>query len=156
MDARQDWGASTAITINLNSLANNSARESAAIDNTSDEFPDALVTVQVKTNSNVPTGDKAVYVYVAGSEDGTNFTDNATGSDAGITLASPTNLIHVATIACPALSTTYRKVFSVATAFGGQGNMPRKWSVIVQNKTGNALDSTGHAVTYSGVFQKGV
>jgi hypothetical protein len=111
------------------------------------------VVVQVKLQSGSPSGDKAVYVYAYGSEDGTNYGDNATGSDAAITLRSPSNLRPLGVILCPdSGALTYKsQPMSLADAFGG--TVPRKWGIVVQNATGVTLSATGgdHAARYSGL-----
>lgn len=154
-DIKQAFGTSTAITITLGTpLTNGSARESVSIDNDSDLFLDALVLVSVQLASGTPSGDQSIYVYAYGSEDGTNFTDNATGSDANITLRSPTNLRLIGVISTPdSGALTYDShPMSVAAAFGGV--MPRDWGIVVENQTGLSFGSTegNHTKTFSGVF----
>lgn len=143
------------MTISLASLASSATagRESTVVDNTTNKFIDALVYVQCKLATGTPANDKAISVYAYGSEDGSNYTDNATGSDAALTQRSPTNLILLGKIECPdSGQLTYKGVFSVAQAFGGF--LPRKWGIVIRNYTGLALDSTGgnHAVTYTGIY----
>jgi len=152
-DLKQAFGASTAITITLNSLANAAARESLVVDNTSNLYLDALVLVIAKLAAGSPAGAKALYVYAYGSEDGTNYTDNATGADAAITLRSPTNLRLIGAISAPdsgALSFKSHPM-SIAAAFGGV--MPRKWGIVLSNQSGVALDSSANSASYSGVYQ---
>lgn len=150
------YGTSTSITITLASLASGSSRESAAVDNTTNLFLDALVYLAIPLATGTPAGDKAIYVYAAGSEDGTNYGDNATGSDAAITLRSPTNLRLIGVINTPdSGAVTYKShPISVAAAFGGF--LPRKWSIIVQNATGLALGTTGFTSTYTGIQTQSV
>lgn len=150
----QKFATSTGITCSLASLADNTARESTAIDNSTNLYEDALVYLAVKLQAGTPTGEKAIFVYVYGSEDGTNYTDNATGSNASITMRSPTNLIPIGVIATPdSGALTYKGVFSVAKAF--DGILPRKWGIVVENQTGVAFSAIegDHAKTYSG-FQR--
>ena len=151
-DIKQAFGSSGAITITLNSLASNSAagRESDVIDNGNNKFLDALVTVIAQIGSGSIGNDKCAYIYVYGSEDGTNYTDNATGSDAAITLRDPTNLRLAAVISIPTQSLTYKVVFSIAKLFGGV--MPRKWGIVVRNYCGIAFDSSGCSASYSGIY----
>jgi|SRR6185369_6557802 len=148
------YGTSTGITCTLASLASASARECTAIDNTSNLYVDALVYVACKLQTGSPSSDKAIYVYAYGSEDGTNYTDNATGSDAAITLRSPTNLKLLGVINCPdSGALTYKSgPMSVAAAFGGL--LPRKWGIVVRNVTGITLSATegDHTKTYTGVY----
>lgn len=147
-----NYANSAAISITLNGLTDGSARESDAIDNTSNQYLDALVNVTVTLTTGTPDPPTAeVKVYVYGSEDGTNYGDNATGSDAAITLRSPSNFKLLGSIATPdADSLTYiSQPMSVARAFGGW--LPRKWGLIVVNNSGFDLDSSGNSVTYTGL-----
>jgi hypothetical protein len=149
------YATSTGITITLASLASGSttARESTAIDNTTNKYVDAMVYLAIKLATGTPANDKAIYVYFYGSEDGTNFTDNATGTDAALTLRSPTNLRGPFVISTPdAGALTYKAVIgSVASFFGGI--MPRKWGIVVNNFTGLSFDATeaNHTKTYTGL-----
>ena len=156
-DLKQAFGSSTAITITLASLGA-ASRESTNVDNGSNLFLDAMVVVQVKLQSGTPVGDKAVYVYAYGSEDGTNYGDNVTGSDAAITLRSPTNLRPLGVLLCPdSGALTYKShPMSLAAAFGGI--IPRKWGIVVQNATGVTLSVTGgdHSCRYTGVYYQTV
>jgi hypothetical protein len=152
------YGASTAITCSLApggvGLVTNGARESTAITNTTNLFVDALVSVTVKLQTGTPASEKAVYIYTYGSEDGTNYTDNATGTDAAITLRTPSNLRLIGVIATPDLGAlTYKGgPFSVAAAFGGL--LPRKWGIVIRNMTNLTFDTTeaNHTKTYTGVY----
>ncbi len=153
-DIKQPWGTSTAITITLASLAEGAARECLAVDNTTDKFLDALVQINIKLQAGTPASEKQIRLYVYGSEDGTDFTDNATGADAAITLRSPTNLVEVKPIQAPDAGGVLWKShpINIAAAFGGV--MPRKWGIVVLNKTNIAFSVTegDHSKTYSGVF----
>lgn len=147
------FASSSSITCTLASLASASARESTVIDNGTNLYVDALVYLAVKLQTGTPSADKAVYVYAYGSEDGTNYTDNATGSDAAVTMRSPTNLRLLGVINTPdSGALTYKGVFPVAVAFGGI--LPRKWGIVVQNVTGIALDATegNHTKSYTGLY----
>lgn len=152
-DIKTAFADSAAITITLASLASSATagRESAVVDNSANKFLDALATITVKTKDAALANDKAVYVYVFGSEDGTLFTDNAAGGgDAAITLRDPSNLILVAVINCPTQNAVYRKVVSIAQCFGGV--MPRKWGLVIRNYTGQDLNASGSALSYSGIY----
>jgi hypothetical protein len=151
-DIKEGFGTSTAITITLNSLASSATagRESTVVDNSANKFLDALVTVILTIGTGTPANDKAAYIYAYGSEDGTNYTDNATGSDAAITLNDPTNLRLVHVIAMPTASLTYKVVFSIAAAFGGV--LPRKWGIVVRNYCGITLAASNNSASYSGIY----
>lgn len=151
-DIKTAFGTSTAITITLNSLATSATagRESTAIDNSTNKYLDALVSVILKIAAGTPANDKCAYVYAYASEDGTLYTDNATGTDAAITPESPTCLRLVHVIPMPTASKTYEAIFSIAQAFGGV--LPRKWGIVVRNYCGINLDSSGNSASYSGVY----
>lgn len=141
------------ITITLASLANNGARESTVIDNSSNLWMDALVGGKVKSGASGTAATGTVNVYAYGTDDGgTTYSDGATGSDAGITLTSPPNMRLLGVVNVVANATTYKfGPFAVAQAFGGV--LPEKWGIVIENKTSGTLDSTGgnHAVHYQGV-----
>jgi hypothetical protein len=153
-DTKLSFGTSTAITCTLASLADAGARECTVVDNSTNKYLDAMLTVAIKLQTGTPSSDKAVYVWFYGSEDGTNYTDNATGSDAAVTMRSPSNLRGPFVISCPdSGGLTYKGVIaSVASFFGGV--LPRKWGFVVQNKTGITLSATegDHTKTYTGVY----
>lgn len=150
-----DFQASAAITATgLASLAEGAAFELAAVDNGTNKFLDAILYLALKLQTGTPASDKAIYIWFYASEDGTNYTDNATGSAASITMRSPTNLRGPFVISAPdSGGLTYKAVIgSVANFFGGV--LPRKWGIVVQNKTNITFSATGgdHVVSYTGVF----
>lgn len=146
------------ITVTVAGLANNAARQSSVIDNSTNVFLDALVQLKLKTAAASTSATGYVNVYAFGTVDGgTTYTENAGASDAAITLTSPPNAVLIGRINCVANATTYySSPMSVAAAFGG--TLPEKWGIIVENKTGAALDSTAgnHAVKYQGVLNQSV
>lgn len=148
-----NYATSTALTITLASLANGSARASTAIDNGTNKYIDAALQLRIKLATGTPSGSAAIVIWFYGSEDGTNYGDNATGSDVAITLTTPTNLRGPFTLATPSAGgLTWNAVIgSVASYFGGV--LPRKWGVVVQNTSGLALDAVegNHTKTYSGI-----
>lgn len=142
------FGASVALaTTNLDTLGNSSTAgwQSASVDNASELAIGVLIYISVTLASGGPASDKSVYVYVYESEDGTNFTDNATGSEGALTRRDPTNFKLLGTIACPASgSLTYKQVFMYAPPV-----MPRKWGLYINNFTGLAF--TASDVSYTPV-----
>jgi hypothetical protein len=143
-----------AITITLASLAAAAAREGTIVDNTTNLFLDAYVQVQVRTNASAPSGQKAVNLWCYGTVDAALplYPDPITGSDAGVTLNAG-QLQFLGQIQCPSASTTYKSVpFSISKALGIY--LPEKWGIVVENQTGNALDSTGtnFKAEYQGVL----
>lgn len=154
-DLRTGYGSlGTSITITLTSIVEGGARESTAIDNSSNLFDEADVYVAVKLPSGTPASDKTIYVYLYMSHDGSNYTDNATGSDAAVTMRSPTNFRLLGTIATPdSGALTYKAVFSTADVVR---RLTSKWGIVVVNKTNLTFDSSGHSASYTGKFARKV
>jgi|WetSurMetagenome_2_1015567.scaffolds.fasta_scaffold297925_2 hypothetical protein len=150
------YGTSTALTFTaLQSLASSATAgaESLAVDNSSTLFVDAMVTVTLAVpNSGSVGNDLCAYVYAYGSEDGSNYDDDATvdGSDKAVTPKAESYLKLLGTVAIPAINYTYNKTFgSVALVFGG--TLPRKWGIYIRNYSGAALNSSGNVVSFTGI-----
>jgi len=145
---KPSYGASAAITATaLATLANSALAgwQCAALDNSVDLALAVLITLQVTLAAGSPANDKTVYVYVYESEDGTNYTDNATGAAGLLTRRDPTNMKLIGTIATPdSGALTYKQTFLYAP-----GVMPRKWGVFVNNYTGLAF--TAAVLSYTPV-----
>lgn len=142
------YASSVAFTITLNSLANGSARESTAIDNTSNLYLDAHVRVSISAGS--VAGAPQVLVYAYGSEDGSTFPDTTAGTDGAVTLESPTVLRLAGVIPTPTSTKVYESdVFSIARLYGGV--LPRKWGIVVLNSTGAALAGSNNSASYTGL-----
>lgn len=148
-------------TITLASLSSSTtaARQSTQINNatlcpTSTACVDVLILVKLKTGASGVTNTGFVNFYVCGSIDGgTTVTEGCGASDAAITLTAPANTIPIGSCNAVANATTYIcGPFSVAKAFGGV--MPDSFSLIVNNQSAAALDSTGgsFAAQYKGVY----
>jgi hypothetical protein len=139
-----------AITITLASLANNAQRSSLAVDNSANLDLDELVQVIIATGSSGFAAGGYVNIYAYASADGGTSYPEGAGTDALVTLTVPPNVRLLGRINCPAISTTYKsEPMSVAAAFGG--TMPTKWGIIVENKGGGALNSTGNSAFYAGM-----
>jgi len=148
------YGASNqAITCTITSLANNGQQSSAAIDNTTGLYDDVLVVVKVKTGASGTAATGTVNIYAYGTADGgTTYGggESGMGTNAGVTLTSPPNIRLIGVINAVANSTTYDGgPFSVAAAFGGI--LPDHWGIVVENKTGAALDASVGSAWYQGV-----
>jgi hypothetical protein len=151
---RAEYGTSSGITISLASITSGGTQQSTTVDNTGNMFVDVLVQLSVKLSTGTPSGEKVIYVYVFGSEDGTRLTDNVSGTDGTITLREPTNLRLLGAIYTPdAGGLTYvSNPMSLLAAFGGL-TIPRKWGIVVQNQTGVTFSGTegDHQKTYTGI-----
>lgn len=142
------YATSVAITITLNSLGNGAARESTAIDNSSNLYLDAHVRVSVSVGS--VSGSPQVLVYFYGSEDGSVYPDTITGTDAAVTLEDPTVLRGPVVIPTPTSSKVYESdVISVARYYGGV--LPRKWGILVKNSTGASLAASNNSASHTGL-----
>lgn len=145
------YGTSTAITCTLAALASSATagRSCVAVDNTSNLYDDAMLFISTLTSASALANDKACYVYIYGSEDGTNYNASSAegvGTDAAVTLAAPTNMKGPYVLFCPAVSVTYRLVIgSIASLFGGV--MPRKWGYVLRNYTGQNLSTSSSSYT---------
>ena len=142
---KQTLSAEADFTITLDALSGSIARESTAI--TTDGAFDILFWLKIPLTSGTPSGDKAVLVYAYGGLSGSNaFGDNATGSNANITLESPTNLNFVGMVNTPtAAKLNYiSPPFSLRQAFG---TLPETVGIVVENKTGLNF-STGSIAKY--------
>lgn len=158
-DLKSKYGTSNqTITCNFLSLANNGQRSSAAIDNTTNLFLDALVSVKIKTAAASTSSTGYVNIYAYGTTDGgTTYGggEASMGTDAGVTLTSPPNIVLIGVINAVANSTTYvRSAMSVAAAFGGV--LPDHWGIVVENKTGATLDGVTGSANYQGVLGQSV
>jgi hypothetical protein len=140
-----------AITITLNSLASSQTvgRASTAVDNTSNLYLDALVSLILPLGAGTPANDKATYVYAYGTTDGSNYSEGVSGSDASFTINNPSGLKMIGVIPMPTGGITYNGgPYSVAQAFGGV--LPEKWGIVVVNYSGLALASSGCSANYQG------
>ena len=128
--------------ITAGSLGIGSARCSSAVTTTSaNSITQIMLTVSVLTTTTAPTANKQVIVYGYYSEDGTTYTGGSTteivGTDAAITMGSPTNLKLIGVISknTGATAATLKGVFELTSVFGC---VPRKWGIVLLNDDGAA------------------
>ena len=141
------YGTKTTITWTGTSLANGSARESTAIDNSATGFADVHIRVQTKGQT---SGTSYVDVYVYEALGDSTYTDGATGSDAAFTAANRLNSRYLGSIKMNAGTTAVQAAFKLSDIFG---TVPAKWGLILINNSGAALSATAgdHVVEYQGV-----
>lgn len=147
------YPASTAITMNLASLASSgtfvAGRESNEIDNTTNKYMDALVSGSI-TVGTTPTANTTIAVYVWGSSVSLATTpiDVLDGVDSAETLTNAGILSALkwgASITVPAATSSVAYPilpFSVASKFGGV--MPKFWGLYVAHSTVAALSASGN------------
>lgn len=136
----------TALTISLASLATSTAgvgRQSTIVDNSTTKYDSALLNVLIKLGTS-PTANKSIYIYLIQS-DGTNRTDGAGASDAGITIKNAQLLGTLTTGAAPATGDNLRKTLYI-------DNLGQEWGIVIVHDTGVNLDSTGgnHVIKFAG------
>jgi hypothetical protein len=138
-----NYGTRAALTITLASLGNGSYREATEVDNSSSPAVDYLVHGKITTGTS-PTANTSITVYVSGSDGTTARPGNLTGADSTITPAGEQTQFEIGRIIAIDSTSNHTYEFyigSVAALFGGV--MPKKFSVIVLNSSGVALNATG-------------
>ena len=150
-----NYGTSAALTCTLAGLVYTAGRESAAIVSTG-SYCDYMMAFKFKTATGTHSGDWVVYVYLAPSEDGTNYATPATGTDAAITITTASNqLLPLVFIpfgtSATGLATQYAVVPSVAAVCGG--NVPRSFTVAIQNNCATlSATAADCSITYTPIF----
>ena len=125
----------TALSTGLNSLANDGLAISSAIDNSTnkDLFIDIevyLASVDLSSQTN-----PAIYIWLVARTDGTNFEDGGSS---------------VAPARAPDAIVPLREVNGAQRVFARMlMATPDQFKILVQNKTGAALASSGNTVKYS-------
>lgn len=157
---------SVALAISLASLATGSSgvyttgRQSDAVDNTSNNDVDQLLSGKIRVGSS-PTSARFIVVYawanISSSSGTPTYPDTLTGSDASRIFTSANVMAgiikQVAMLTID--STSSRDYFfgpvSIATLFGGV--LPKFWGIYVAHDTAVNLDSTGgnHVFSYERV-----
>lgn len=133
--------ASTNFAITLASLAALSAREGLLWNGvaTGTNVDDLMVQIGLGSSQPTTADLQGCYIYFAGSADGTNYSEPATGTDAAITLG--TNSLAPLFVAVPVgTKIVDHCIGSVAQLFGG--TLPKKVAIIIENRTNGALIGT--------------
>jgi hypothetical protein len=145
------------LTCTLASLASNGARGAASVDNSTGSlfFIDIGILFQITPGGTVAAPNLAV-ILGAGTvdDDGSpTYPDGYGGTDAGVTLDSPTNLRPVGVVQAPTANVGKRGgPWSLGAVFGGI--LPERWGVVVLNQTGGALHATegNHLKLWQGIY----
>lgn len=159
-----DYSANTGITLELSSLGTSSTFlagvESDEIDNTTNKYLDALVTVDGITAhaSTATTAGQMIVVYAWGSDTSLATTpiDTLDGTSSTETLshAAVLNALRYAGSATVVTTTAglvyYIQPFSIASLFGGV--MPKYWGLFVaHNHTGSLGASNNNLFSFNGI-----
>lgn len=124
----------TAISTELNSLANNVGVLGTEQDNTSNNWQAAHFEIYFTTGSNATAGN-LVKLYITSALDGTNYDD----------LSTPANINaaqFVGAVVCRAATTHRLKLFDAPLPVG------QKWKLIARNESGVAFSASGNFVKY--------
>jgi hypothetical protein len=119
----------------LNTLASATYVTSATLTHSANDPLDVLIDVSVAT-TNTPAGNKQLVIFVKGSLDGTNF---GSGPESGTTTTDEPDLHFVGSLPLNSATTTHRKIFSLAAAYGGL--LPAASKLVFKNDLGVALTS---------------
>lgn len=129
-------GTRTSLTVTgIGTLASATYVASSAYNAGTNDPIDVLIEIEAAT-TNTPAGNKQVVVFAQGSLDGTNF---ESGPTSGTTTTDEPDLTFVGVVPMNAASTTHRKIFSLAQAFGGV--LPLQFKIVLKNDLGVALTS---------------
>lgn len=150
-DVKEKFGTPTAFTKTNANLASSATAgwKSNAIDNSTNLYLDALVSIELAAVNTAPANSKAIFLYAYSLVEGTAYASTGDGTVDGTegTLTFP----DITTLPCalPLLGTIPYPVqnkainspaFSVARCFGGV--LPPKWGVAMVNHSGQTLNVT--------------
>lgn len=125
--------ASTIMTTELNSLANNATAISSEVNNTSNLYLFDDVELYTNTFGSTPTAGSVIELYQVVALDGTNYEDGNASID-----PPASNLVGVFNIR--ASTSAQRHVLRMIPA------APLKYKYVVKNKTGVALNASSNTV----------
>jgi hypothetical protein len=130
-------GSLTSLTVTgLSTLASGTYVASNSYTASTNQPVDVMVEVTAAT-TNTPAGNKQIVVFAQASYDGgTTF---QTGPTSGTTTTSEPSLTFLGVLPLPTASTTERKSFPVAPAYGGV--VPPTFRIVLKNDLGVALTS---------------
>lgn len=128
--------AKATFTLTLASLANGSGRQSTLIDNSSNDYPQAMVFLKIRSSGTGPTAGAVYEVYLIRGDDpssSTYRTDGAGASDAAITIENATLLGTIVVT-----NSTNKDFYGEFLA----QNLGPEWGIAVRNASGQALNAT--------------
>lgn len=140
------YGSSVSVTFTLTGLVSDTGlitgRQSATIDNTSEDDIDHLLLLSFATGSG-PTASRQAEIWLAGSADGTNYTaGQGAGDSAGSPQGEKTLLKLLEIVPTDGTSSHQYRCgpYSVAQAFGG--TMPAAYNAYLVHNSGVNLSAS--------------
>jgi hypothetical protein len=130
-------------TITLGSLASATSRQSTMIDNSTTQYPGALVYAQIKSGTAPTSGTVYEVFLIRGDASATHRTDNAGASDAAITIENAP-LLGVIVV-----TNSANKIFYGEFDTSFLGALGAEWGIAVRNSSGQTLNASGHQVVYT-------
>lgn len=134
------YAASAAITLGATLAATvGAAEEITAIDNTVNLYDDAQVSILLSLANTAPGSDQLINIWFGGSEDGTHYTDNFTGTSAAISLRSTTAMRGPFVFPTPVQNIS--PVIFIPSVLRSLGCifLPRKWTFAIENRSNMAI-----------------
>ena len=150
-DIKAKFGTATAFTKTNANLADSvtAGWKSNSIDNSSNLYLDALVSIELAAVNTAPANEKALFLYAYSLIEGSAYASTGDGTIDGtegtVTFPSITTLPVVLPILGILPYPVQNKAinspaYSVAAAFGGV--LPPKWGIAMLNRTGMTLNVT--------------
>lgn len=136
---------------NLNSLANNAAKPLGAVDNSTALALNEKVKLKMTLASTGVSSTGTIEVYALASNDNTDWTDGISTSSTTDVSASLKNAQLLAILNANANSQVVDFNFDLIQQ-GGMNplvDVPKYWALVVFNKSGAAIASSGNAATYT-------
>lgn len=137
------YGTIVSPTITLTSLANGAGRICAVVDNTTVRAPAAQVYLRATTGGTAPIANQPIKLYLIRRSNGaTDLSDSNLGTADAAVATEPVNAEQVGSIiVTTATNATYIKSFLVY-------DLSAKYSFVVWNATGQALNATAANFTF--------
>jgi hypothetical protein len=159
----QTSSGNTAITFDISSLATSATwaagRASTQVDNTSNNYTDALVNViNITGGASAPTIGQTINLYVWGANTSlaSQNIDVITGTDGNFTLGSASILQSLRQVGSASVTVATGSLkyvilpFSVAQQFGGI--LPKYWGLyLAHNQTGSLAAAQSALFSYNGI-----
>lgn len=138
---------------NLHSLANNAAKPLGAVDNSSTKALNYRIWLQFTLNSSGVSATGTVEIYLIESTDGgTDYTDGISPTTTSDIASSLKNAKLMAVLNANANSQVVRYAFDVLGDWRGcMRDCPKHFSIVVVNKSGATLASSGGEATYTAI-----